>query len=200
MCVCVSEQSTVYLDKQNTVYSRVVCCPGFEPAYCHVILSFDRQLIHFPPGGQKPVEDPIFGIVCVWRHVQGKVFWCDKNCLGYDFQCQKHCFEVGTVPSTDGGESCVRINYIFIMELPFQVSNVLPGGSSKLCCLSCFFFLFKFLFFFCYLGQYGCVYEAKLSKDARESNDYGNLTHQKVAVKTLKGKPALINSCNGPKI
>ena len=37
-------------------------------------------------------------------------------------------------------------------------------------------------------GQYGCVYEAKLAKDSRRSNDYGNLTHEKVAVKTLKGE------------
>lgn len=36
-------------------------------------------------------------------------------------------------------------------------------------------------------GQFGCVYEATLAKQARSSNDYGPLTHEKVAVKTLKG-------------
>ena len=38
-----------------------------------------------------------------------------------------------------------------------------------------------------YAGQFGCVYEATLAKDARSSNDYGSLTHEKVAVKTIRG-------------
>ena len=36
-------------------------------------------------------------------------------------------------------------------------------------------------------GQFGCVYEGKLSRGPRSSNDYGSLTHEHVAIKTIKG-------------
>jgi serine/threonine protein kinase len=36
-------------------------------------------------------------------------------------------------------------------------------------------------------GQFGCVYEGRLARDVRHSNDYGPISHDKVAVKTLKG-------------
>jgi serine/threonine protein kinase len=35
-------------------------------------------------------------------------------------------------------------------------------------------------------GQFGCVYSALLSKNARRSNDYGEVSHVKAAVKVLK--------------
>lgn len=36
-------------------------------------------------------------------------------------------------------------------------------------------------------GQFGCVYEGRLAHGSTPSNDYGPVTHEKVAVKTTKG-------------
>ena len=41
-------------------------------------------------------------------------------------------------------------------------------------------------------GQFGCVYEGKLSRGPRSSNDYGSLTHEHVAIKTIKGRSTVL--------
>ena len=42
-------------------------------------------------------------------------------------------------------------------------------------------------YIFCVAGQFGMVYQAHLAEN-RGSNDYGPITHKKVAVKSLKGE------------